>query len=323
MTICVPFAMKYTELLDATAEHLTASGEVSRAYAHLLFEERYVALLNEYPWLYRYLNISLPLSNDTVAPDECRVHAGPAMFGLLRHPKLLDVAETLIGSEIYSNPVQHIRLKPPVDAIPAEVADYSNIGAAWWHQDHGAVMDEAADTEMLTVWIAVNEATAENGCLVCIPRSHLMAGLTMHCPGHNIAAENYIPGSSSRQRSDPSAPRETRDSRVVEQIHRARFARQSFENRALELRSPLSAHRSTHREASVSGLRGTESGASRDGASRSGGLGSAVGGRPRSLSPDRSRGGAGCGVGVRENALLGWGDTVGVEPARSRGGGHF
>ena len=42
-----------------------------------------------------------------------------------------------------------------------------------------------------------------------------------------------------------------------------------------------------------------------------------------SISPDRSRGGAGCGVGVRENALLGWGDTVGVEPARSRGGGHF
>ncbi|MDX1521821.1 MAG: phytanoyl-CoA dioxygenase family protein, partial [Anaerolineae bacterium] len=45
-------------------------------------------------------------------------------------------------------------------------------------------------------WVAITEATNENGCLITIPGSHRKSNgpLTMHCPGKNVAAEHYIPG---------------------------------------------------------------------------------------------------------------------------------
>ena len=38
---------------------------------------------------------------------------GPAVFALLRNQAILDAVESLIGPEIYANPVQHVRIKPP------------------------------------------------------------------------------------------------------------------------------------------------------------------------------------------------------------------
>lgn len=194
-TDLAPVKAEYESVLAAAVDELSAAGELTDRFADLDFADRYVAALREYPGLYRYLNISLPLSNDPVAPEECRMHAGPAVFALLRHDKILDVVESLIGGEIRSNPVQHIRLKPPQSAVPAAVAGYSNIGVTTWHQDHGAVMDEAEETTMVTVWVAVTDAAVENGCLVVSPGSHSAGELTLHCPGIDVAvaAENYIP----------------------------------------------------------------------------------------------------------------------------------
>ena len=190
-----PVRQEYVDVLDRAAAELLDAGMISSAFSELEFGERYLSILLEFPGLYRYLNISLPLTNDAISEEDCRMHAGPAVFDLLRNAKILDVVESLIGGEIRSNPVQHIRLKPPLSAVPEQVAGYSNIGVTTWHQDHGAVMDEAEATDMVTVWIAVTDAAVENGCLVASPRSHEAAELTLHCPGVNVdvAAENYIP----------------------------------------------------------------------------------------------------------------------------------
>ncbi len=190
-----PIIAEYEEVLAGAARELFASGEIPSTFEELGFADRYVAILGEFPGLYRYLNISLPLSNDPLPPEECRMHAGPAVFDLLRNDKILDVVASLIGGEVRSNPVQHIRLKPPRSAVPEMVSGYSNIGVTTWHQDHGAVMDEAEATDMVTVWLAVTDAAVENGCLVVSPQSHSAAELTLHCPGvnMNVAAENYIP----------------------------------------------------------------------------------------------------------------------------------
>lgn len=190
-----PVIAEYERVLDDAAAILVAAGEITDRYETRAFPDRYLAMLKEFPGLYRFLNISLPLSNDPLPAEECTMHAGPAVFGLLRHHKILDAVESLIGGEILSNPVQHIRLKPPQREVPAAVAGYSNIGVTTWHQDHGAVMDEAEATDMVTVWVAVTDATVENGCLVVSPRTHLSRQLTLHCPGINVdvAAENYIP----------------------------------------------------------------------------------------------------------------------------------
>ena len=43
---------------------------------------------------------------------------GPAVFDVLTAPPLLDAVESIIGPEIYSNPTQHVRLKPPEALTP-------------------------------------------------------------------------------------------------------------------------------------------------------------------------------------------------------------
>ena len=45
------------------------------------------------------------------------------------------------------------------------------------------------------MWLAITDATIENGCLVVEPRSHHEEDLTLHCPGKIFPAEIYIPES--------------------------------------------------------------------------------------------------------------------------------
>ena len=188
-----PVVDEYTRALDAAAQRLHALGRIDSTHADLPFEERYTALVTECPEVFYYLGISLPLDYETLQPEFVRVHTGPALFDLLRHDKLLDMAESVLGGEVALNPVLQVRLKPPQALLEGAVAEYSNIGLTTWHQDYGAVMDEAADTDMLTVWVAVTDATEDMGCLTAIPGSHLSEELTLHCPGRLNAAENYIP----------------------------------------------------------------------------------------------------------------------------------
>ncbi len=188
-----PVAAEYDRALDEAAQRLHARGEVASTNAGLAFADRYTALVTENPTVFFYLGISLPLDYQGLDPEHVRCHTGPALFGLLSNPKLLDLAESLIGGEVALNPVLQARLKPPQRLLAGATAEYSNVGLTTWHQDHGAVMDEAVATEMLTVWVAMTDATEEMGCLVAIPGSHREGALTMHCPGRRNPAENYIP----------------------------------------------------------------------------------------------------------------------------------
>ncbi len=185
---------EYTNRLDEVAQKLYAAGRISSLCADLNFGERYVALLNEDTSVFDQLEISLPLENGEY-PFGATIHTGPAVFGLLTHPHILDIVEAVIGPEIYSNPVQHFRLKPPLNQLPEAVAGNSYIGKTTWHQDQGALLDEADDSHILTVWVAITDTSTEQGCLAAVPGSHLKNGgtLTLHCPGKGITAENYIP----------------------------------------------------------------------------------------------------------------------------------
>ena len=55
--------------------------------------------------------------------------ASPGVFRLMRHPRILDVVECLIGPEIYSGPVQQMRMKPPERSLSGELKDHSNVSA--------------------------------------------------------------------------------------------------------------------------------------------------------------------------------------------------
>lgn len=183
---------EYEALLDRLAQELFQQGKITSAFDTLAFGDRYAALIAEYPDLTNFLNISLPLLNEGIDPETFHVHAGPAVLGLMRHPKVLDVVEALIGPEIYASPVQQMRMKPPAKGLHDAVAGHSNVGATTWHQDIVALFEEADDTHQITVWLAITEATIENGCLTSIPASH-QEGPKVHCSNAAIAREPQVP----------------------------------------------------------------------------------------------------------------------------------
>ena len=197
---------EYADLLDGLAEKLRGGGRIADTYAGLEFGERYAAIIAEYPDLHRFLNISLPLLNGGVDPATFHMHSGPAVFDLIRHPRILDAVESVIGPEIYANPVQQMRMKPPARSLRSEeLAGHSNVGATTWHQDIVALLPEADDTPILTVWLAITEATVENGCLASIPGSH-REGPKTHCSNPDIGAEQNVPEILLRERKAVPLP---------------------------------------------------------------------------------------------------------------------
>ena len=182
---------EYAALLDDIARDLLAAGRIAETFEHLDFDARYAALLAAAPEQYQRLDISLPMVHD-LAPD-ATLNAGAAVFGLLTGPALLAVVEDLIGPEIYCNPIQHTRIKMPEALLPAHARENSNIARTLWHQDAAVALAEAAATEMLTVWVAITDATREMGCMVAVPGSHRFPDLAPHCPGRSGVGEIYIP----------------------------------------------------------------------------------------------------------------------------------
>ncbi len=179
-----PVIFEYEGVLDRLAQDLYDKGEISSTYDDLPFGDRLTQIYAESDKVHaQYFDFSLPQKN---VQADTPMWVGPAVFQLLRNEKLLDAVESLIGPEIYSNPVQHVRLKPPEHLCPInEETGHVQLGATPWHQDNGVVTPDADETDMLTVWFGLWDATIENGCLEVVPKSH-REGLLQHC--HATAA---------------------------------------------------------------------------------------------------------------------------------------
>ena len=173
-----PVMAEYAEVLDGIAQSLYGEGAISSTYRELSFLDRLIRVCEEsgrnFP---QHFDISLPQSG---IRHDTPIHVGPAVFGLLTSPRLLDVVEDVVGPEIYSNPVQHIRMKLPERAV-AKGKHNGLVSNVPWHQDNGVILPEADEATILTVWMPLNDATVENGCLQVIPRSH-RGELEPHCP---------------------------------------------------------------------------------------------------------------------------------------------
>ena len=85
----------------------------------------------------------------------------PGYYRLMMNPKILDPVESLIGGEIFANPVYNTRPKVPKVAA----------GQVPWHQDKSYWPDANANP-VITVWIPFVDADLVNGCLHIMPRTH-------------------------------------------------------------------------------------------------------------------------------------------------------
>lgn len=174
-----PIIEEYRMVLDKLADELYAKGEISSTYAELPFGPRLIEIYKESGKVHaQYFDFSLPLGN---VRQDTPLWVGPAVFNTLRNERLLDAVESILGPEIYSNPVQHVRLKPPEHLTPKDEHGHVQLGKTPVHQDNGVVLPVADQTDILTVWFPLWDANVENGCLVVWPRSHRQ-GLMDHCP---------------------------------------------------------------------------------------------------------------------------------------------
>lgn len=168
---------EYAALLGDLVDGWIAEGRLAPDVAALSFEGRLrAAYVAGCDW-FQPMDISLP--GGEIAPDT-PMHFGPAVFALLRSDAILDVVESLIGPEIVSNPIQHVRIKPPAHLLKSDEVR-PHVTFTDWHQDQGVTHEEADETDMVTVWIAISDATVENGCLQVVPRAHRDT-LKTHCP---------------------------------------------------------------------------------------------------------------------------------------------
>lgn len=91
----------------------------------------------------------------------------PWLFRYLTHPRVLDVIQDFIGPDIilWSS---HFIAKPGGDgrAVP-------------WHTDGAYWRTLLVPMEVITLWLAVDESTRENGCMRVIPGSHRQPAVSM------------------------------------------------------------------------------------------------------------------------------------------------
>ncbi|MGJ8627896.1 MAG: phytanoyl-CoA dioxygenase family protein [Sulfitobacter sp.] len=158
---------EYADLVDNLYANWHNQGLVTAPPEGLGFWDK---LLNAYQAgcdYFQPMDISLP--GDRIKADT-PFHIGPAVFDMMTAPPLLDVIEQLIGPELTSNPIQHVRLKPPATKLASDEIR-AHITATDWHQDRAVALEDADKTDMVTVWIAVTDATIENGCLQVQPQT--------------------------------------------------------------------------------------------------------------------------------------------------------
>jgi ectoine hydroxylase-related dioxygenase (phytanoyl-CoA dioxygenase family) len=101
----------------------------------------------------------------------------PFWVRLVSDERLLDIAETFIGPDIALF-ASHYISKPP----------YSG-QAVLWHQD--AAFWPLEPMRVVTLWLAVDHSTAENGCVRLVPGSHRgeIAGMRANTAVDNVLGE--------------------------------------------------------------------------------------------------------------------------------------
>ena len=177
----------YDQLLDHLAPQWYAQGRISSPYSDLPFEERLTAVLSESDEdLYQHFDIALPTS---AMPADTAIQVSRAVYDLIRNRGCSTIVEEGLGGEILSNPIQHVRIKPTQKKVESQPSGL--LKATGWHQDQGVAREIADETEMLTVWLAITDATVENGCLQVVPYSHL-GGLSLHCPWKDLIIPDQL-----------------------------------------------------------------------------------------------------------------------------------
>jgi phytanoyl-CoA hydroxylase len=143
--------------VDAIAEAMVVAGKTTNRFEHEPFKTRLVRLFDG------------KTDEDFLQFGRSWRDRHPGYFHFMSNPKILDAVESLLGAEIFANPVYNSRPKVPKVAA----------GAVPWHQDR-SYWPGANANPVITVWIPLVDADEVNGCLRIWPRTHNTALVDHH-----------------------------------------------------------------------------------------------------------------------------------------------
>lgn len=149
-----------TEAWQTTAEPTPEEVAFYREQGYLKFGR--IFTLAEMDTLRHHVDAMIAVLPEGKRPEEMDTphFQDPWLFRYLTHPKVLDVIEAFIGPDIvlWSS---HFIAKPQGDgkAVP-------------WHTDGAYWGKRLEPMEVITLWLAVDESTLENGCMRVISGSH-------------------------------------------------------------------------------------------------------------------------------------------------------
>jgi ectoine hydroxylase len=106
-------------------------------------------------------------------------HPGDDIYGMIaRSEKMVDSVEQLVGSEVYH---YHSKLS----------AKEPRVGGAWeWHQDYGYwYKNGCLFPDMISVFLAIDRCTKENGCIQVLKGSHKMGRIDHGFSGEQTGAD--------------------------------------------------------------------------------------------------------------------------------------
>jgi len=175
-----PVIEEMSAWIDRRAAELAKQGKLARLYPDAPFNRRLGLLYSQTPDIAIGLDIMFVL--------------GQATFAFLHNERLLDAAASLIGQEITCNPIQHIRAKPPA-ANSGTGTGFYNVP---WHQDSGVTWEEADDSDIITCWMPLVDATIENGCMEVIPGAWKLGHLEHVADGGTTIRPDLLPDTTPR-----------------------------------------------------------------------------------------------------------------------------
>ena len=175
-----PVIRELESWIDERARALQAEGKIDDLHEGEPFDRRFAGLYAQ--------------SKEIEIGMDIMFMRGRATFELLHNESLLDAVESLVGPEITCSPIQHVRAKTPA-SILGENAGGHNVP---WHQDSGVTWVEADHSEIVTCWLALVDATVENGCMQVLPGVWKQGHLEHQAEGGTTIRPDLLPDVQAR-----------------------------------------------------------------------------------------------------------------------------
>jgi ectoine hydroxylase-related dioxygenase (phytanoyl-CoA dioxygenase family) len=180
------FRRAYSEFIDTLAGIMLREHAVRSEYAGQPFAEQFATLVGHSGGrVLHHIDPNLQIFEPGYRRmKELPSAQRPELFHLMRHERLLDALEVLLGPEITASPIYHFNLKLPRPQFQraAEMATAAghkalprydfNVGTTIWHTDTAYGLPDARHSRIVNAWIPITAATGENGCLLVAPGSH-------------------------------------------------------------------------------------------------------------------------------------------------------